>query len=467
MDTPERAFEFEPRMSEAEALMWHLEKDPFLTSSFVSVTLLDRPPDMARLRARMLRASHLVPRLRQRVAPVLGRLVPPAWVEDQDFDIDYHLRRVALPAPGTERQLYDLAAIILAHPFDRTRPLWEFVVVDGLADGRGALVQKMHHTLTDGEGGIRMSASFLDLERDPPDADHAAPLDLPDEPGPAPPGPGQGLRDVVHGTLRIPVAVTRGALGALRRPGDLPAAGLDAVHTAQGLVRQLAVTEAAHSPLWTERSLRRRIETLSVPFDDARHAAKTLGGTLNDLFVTATAMAAGAYHRTRHAPVEDLRASVALSTRKRGTVGGNAFSVARLLVPTDVLDPREAFEAVRERMVAVREARGLAAMDTLAGVVNLLPTPMLVRLARQQVSTVDFATSNVRAAPFDLFLAGSRIEANYPVGPTAGTAFNVTLMSYAGSLDLALNIDTAAVGEPEALSHDLATSFVTLLDAGG
>jgi hypothetical protein len=147
-------------------------------------------------------------------------------------------------------------------------------------------------------------------------------------------------------------------------------------------------------------------------------------------------------------------------------VGGNAFSVARLLVPTDVTDPRAAFDAVRERMVAVRGARGLAAMDTLAGVVNLLPTPMLVRLARQQVSTVDFATSNVRAAPFDLFTAGARIEANYPVGPTAGTAFNLTLMSYAGSLDLAANIDTAAVEEPEALREDLSTAFAALVDAG-
>lgn len=449
-------------MSEAEALMWHLEKDPFLTSSFVSITLLDRPPDIERLRARMLRASALIPRLRQRVAPVLGRLVPPAWVDDQDFDIDYHLRRVALPSPGTERQLLDLAAIILAHPFDRTRPLWEFVVVDGLADGRGAMVQKMHHTLTDGEGGVRMSASFLDLEPDGPEPE---PVDLPPPATPRP-GPVEGIRSVIHGSLALPVSLVRGAAGALRRPAHLPSAGLDAVHTAQGLIRQLAVTERAHSPLWVHRSLRRRIETLSVPFDEARRAAKAMGGTLNDLFVTATAVAAGTYHRQRGAPVADLRVSVALSTREKGTVGGNAFSVARLLVPTDLTDPAETFAVVQERMVGVRAARRLAAMDTLAGVVNLLPTPMLVQIARQQVSTVDYATSNVRAAPFDLYLGGARILATYPVGPTAGTAWNVTMMSYAGSLDLALNVDCAAVEDPPGLRSCLADAFGTLLEAG-
>src|SRR5215210_5638884 len=110
-------------MSDVEALMWNLEKDPHLSAAFGNVTIFDRSPDHDRLRERMLRASLIFPRLRQRVAPVLGRLAPPEWVDDADFDIDYHLRRIALPAPGTDRQLFDLAAKLAAAPFDRTRPL--------------------------------------------------------------------------------------------------------------------------------------------------------------------------------------------------------------------------------------------------------------------------------------------------------------------------------------------------------
>ncbi len=156
-------------MSDVEALMWNLEKDPHLSSTFANVTIFDVPPDIDRLRTRLVAATQAVPRLRQRVVAALGRLAPPEWREDPDFDIDFHLRRVALPAPGTEEQLFELAAGIALAPFDRTRPLWEFTVVDGLDGGRGAMVQKMHHTITDGEGGVRMSVQFIDLERNPPE----------------------------------------------------------------------------------------------------------------------------------------------------------------------------------------------------------------------------------------------------------------------------------------------------------
>ena len=151
--------------------MWNVEKDPHLDPTFGSVTLLDGIPDIDRLRRRLVRMVDRIPRLHQRVVPSLGRLAPPEWQDDPDFDIDYHLRHVALPAPGTRRRLFDLATLLVRDPFDRTRPLWEFVVVEGLEGDRAALVQKMHHTITDGEGGIRMSEQFIDIERDAPDID--------------------------------------------------------------------------------------------------------------------------------------------------------------------------------------------------------------------------------------------------------------------------------------------------------
>ena len=146
--------------------MWNLEKDPHLSSSIANVTLLDQAPDPERLRSRLERAAVQVPRLRQRVVPALGRLAPPEWRDEPDFDLDYHLRWSALPNPGSMRQLLDLTATFVGTPFDRTRPLWEFLVIEGLEGGRAAMVQKLHHAIADGEGSIRMSEQFIDIARD-------------------------------------------------------------------------------------------------------------------------------------------------------------------------------------------------------------------------------------------------------------------------------------------------------------
>ena len=164
----------ERKMSDAEGLMWRLEKDPYLTSTFATVSILDRPPDFDRLRARMERAVGAVPRLRWRVQPAPVNLSAPTWVDDPDFDIDLHVRRIAVPKPGSVRQLLDLATLITLDPFERTRPLWQFTVIEGLRGGKAALVQKMHHTITDGEGGVQMSLQYLDFARDAPDPEPVA-----------------------------------------------------------------------------------------------------------------------------------------------------------------------------------------------------------------------------------------------------------------------------------------------------
>ena len=148
---------FDRKMSDAEGLMWRLEKDPHLSSTFANVTLLDRAPDFDRLLRRLDRAVHVIPRLRQRVQPVPANLSAPTWVDDPNFDIRNHVRHVALPKPGTLRQLLDLACLLTADSFARTRPLWQFWVIDGLRGGKSALLQKMHHTIVDGEGGVRLS----------------------------------------------------------------------------------------------------------------------------------------------------------------------------------------------------------------------------------------------------------------------------------------------------------------------
>jgi diacylglycerol O-acyltransferase len=462
----DREMRADRRMTDVEAMMWNLEKDPHLSASIANITILDRPPDLDRLRSRLEQATRTVPRLRQRVVPALGRLAPPEWREDPDFDLDYHIGTMALRAPGSMRQLLDLAASIANRPFDRTRPLWEFVVIDGLEGDRAAMVQKLHHSITDGEGGIRMSEQFIDIERDATE-----PITVRQPP---PPDVQRGLLETTADTLthnlRRGLGIARrGAQEAattLRHPERLVELGTDGAELARSAARQLLVTGSAKSPLWTDRSLRRQIEILQVPFDDARMAAKALGGSLNDLFVTAAAGGAAAVHRAAGMPVDELRISMPVSTRRDGSAGGNAFTPTRVVIPVGIEDPAARFAAIRDRLAPTKGEKALSLVSGVAGLANLLPTSAMVRLARQQVETVDFAVSNVRGAPFPLFIAGARIEANHPVGPTGGTAWNLTLMSYDGHLDMGLHADVAAVGDPAGLRDAIEDEFSALLAAG-
>jgi diacylglycerol O-acyltransferase / wax synthase len=201
---------------------------------------------------------------------------------------------------------------------------------------------------------------------------------------------------------------------------------------------------------------------LRVPLGDAKAAAKALGGSVNDLFVAGAAGGAGAYHRAKGTEVDELRISMPVSTRSDKSAGGNAFTPTRVLVPTWA-DPAERFAEISARLSVTKEERALGLTEVLAGVVNVLPTSLLVRFAKAQVDTVDFTTSNVRGAPWPLYIAGALIEGNFPLGPVAGTAFNLTTLSYNGSLDMGLHVDRAAIEDPALLKTCIEESFEELL----
>jgi WS/DGAT/MGAT family acyltransferase len=445
--------------------MWRLEKDPHLSSTFATVTILDRAPDFDQLLRRMERATYAVPRLRQRVQPAPVNLTAPMWVDDANFDLRYHVRHLALPKPGTMRQLLDLASLIACDAYDRTRPLWQFVVVDGLRGGKSALVEKLHHTIVDGEGGVQLSLQFLDFERDAPEP---PPLD-PDLIAAAAAAQPEGsspdlLRDLFTGSLRMPIGLLKQIKELLQDPTGIPEAGSAAADTVRGVMQQLGDVESARSPLWTSRSLQRQMEVLRAPFGPTRAAAKRLGGTLNTAFLAAAAEAAGRYHREKGSPVDELRSSMAISTRTE-TSGANAFSLARMLVPTGDMPIGDRFAAIQAAASAAKAASATASLETLAAVAATLPTSLITRLARQQAQTVDFATSNVRGASVPLFLSGAQLLENYPVGPLAGVAFNLTLLSYNHSLDMGVNIDSVAVDDPALLRRCLERAFKDLLAA--
>ena len=280
----EREMRFSDRMSDHEALMWNIEKDPWLNPSGASVTILQGTVDPEHFRRTLRRAVAKMPRLYERVVPGLGRLAPPAWVPDPEFDLDYHMRRLRLPKPGTDRQLFDLAAQLYQEPLDRTRPLWRFVVIDGLQGGRSAIWAIVHHAVSDGIGQLRMAEMYQQLDpNDPPpdevdleaivaaavEAHHAKQL-------------GGDLTDGFPTTVAQSLShLVRRELGVLRRvAGEVviwPADPERARNSIEGFVQALTSTVGAltgsdnevegGSPLWKTRSRHRHLEQVSMPMD--------------------------------------------------------------------------------------------------------------------------------------------------------------------------------------------------------
>ncbi len=449
------------RLSDFESLLWTLERDPHLASGFANITLLDRPADLARMRGRMTRAAALIPQLRRRIFTDPVKLAPPRWVDDPDFDVARHVRLLHLDPPGDEDRLIDVAMTFCRRPWDPERPLWEFLLVDGLADGTGAMLQRFHHTIADGVGMVRMSEQFIDLERDPVEPDQV-PL-----PRPEPlPSVVDASRDALGHTLgrtlesiRSGIAATGDLIGTPSRLRDGAGQGLE---VARALRAEIGAMGRRRSPRWTGRGDERTLRLLRVPFDDVRRVAKERGATVNDVFVAGAAGGAGAYHRLVGSEVDELRMAMPVNTRRDRSTGGNAFGMARVLVPT-MGEPGPRLDSVHEILGRARTGAGVSFVQHLAGAANLLPAALLVRLARAQVATVDFTTSNVRGAPFPVFLGGARVEANHPIGPLTGTAFNLTMLSYDGSLDMGLHIDVAAVEAPDLLAQCIAHAYRDLL----
>jgi diacylglycerol O-acyltransferase len=462
---PDRTIHGARHMSDFEALMWNLDKDRRLSSTIANLTMFDQPIDLDRFRRRLTRAAAIVPRLHQRVVPGFGRLAPPSWQVDDQFDIDHHLRWISLGGDATPEQLHETVMQIVNDPFDRTRPLWEFTVIEGLADGRAAMVQKLHHTLMDGEGGLRISEQFVDFERDAPEL---APVEI-DEAERAHHSPdlwSSVTASVGHLTRRGLGAARRGlgdAAGSITDPLGAARHGREQIHTTASTLSQARLDHRQLSTLWTTRSLRRWLGTLDVPLDEIRRLAKAHGVSVNDVFVTGAAHGAARYHVGSGAPTESLRMAMPISTRRDGSAGGNMFGLAQAVVPTGDMTATERLLAVSEILTLTKTERPAASLDGVAGLVNMLPTSVVVRAGFRLAASVDFVTSNLRAAPVDVFMGGALMEANYPMGPLSGTAFNLTTMSYRGVLNMGLVVDAGAIHEPDRLHADIRWAFDELL----
>lgn len=482
-----RELAFERHMSDQEALMWNIEKDPWMNPSGALLTLLDRPPDFELLLNRIRYGLSRLPRLRERVVPGLGRMSPPVWATDADFDLSYHVRRLSLPAPGSRRQLLDLVGHLYEEPYDRTRPLWMFYAIEGTEDGTGALFIKQHHAVADGIGALRMAEIYTDVERTAPpppevDLDEVFAEAIAAERGELLESGADvsdsimdtAARTVAHNFRRqrgIALRAAGDALGLLTNPTTVPRAMSATINQLRNMLDAAggARTIDAGAPLWTHRSRRRHLEVLRLSLEDAKAAAKALGGSLNDLFVAGAALGAFAYHSERDSPMEALNLTFVVSTRTDRASGGNAFTPVPMQVPGgEGLSPEERFHQVRDLMAQRRgRVSGRGTMSAIAGVANLLPTSVTTRFARQQASKIDLATSNLRGASFPTFIAGGEVLAAIPLGPVAGTAANLTTLSQNGSLDMGLLVDPMAVIDPGGLARNIDEAYSELLAAGG
>lgn len=452
--------QFERHMSDADALMWHIEKDPILRSTIVAVGILDRAPDWGRLRERFLRASISIPRFRQRVLSPPLRLGPPRWAYEPDFDIDFHLKRFTIPTPGTRRQLLDVIAPIAQASFDRARPLWECVVLEGLEAGRAAMVMKVHHSVTDGVGGVELLTQLVDLERDAPER-------LRDRPAPPPEWFDAGglVRESLGHTTRrwlgigrrAPASVFGATLATLRDPlGSLATTAA----TTRSIARSLAPASSPMSPVMTQRGMGRWLDTIDVTLDDLKRAAKAAEGSLNDAFVAGACGGLARYHQRNGARIDYLRMTMPINIRAddAATVG-NQFAPARFPVPIHIDDPIERMQAIRALVIEWRAEPALRLTSTLAGILNRLPTQVTTAIFGGMLKCVDFVTSNVPGAPLPVFVAGASVERFYAFGPPSGAGVNITLMSHVDQCCIGVVVDTAAVPDPGVLLADLRAGF--------
>jgi len=437
-------------MTPFEALMWRVEQDPRLRSTMTVVYLLDQAPDWDRLVAAHEWASRLIPRVRQRVVDPPFALGAPAWVVDDQFDLSFHLRRVRLPDPGTLRQLLDLVAGDAMASFDRSRPPWRASLVEGLEGDRTAYVLKLHHSMTDGQGGVQLVGLLHSRKREP----------SPDKPLPEPPAPESAssvgvLAEQAVGALRSAPG------GALRRAEDVlataggtvrhPLAGLEgATRFGRSLGRILTPPPVTPSPLLAHRSRSWRFDALDVPFDELKAAGKAAGGSLNDAYVAALLAGFRRYHERLGAPIDEMPMAMPISMRKGDhPMGGNRFAGARFAAPVGERDPAERIRAIHDFVLTAREEPALDVFGAVAPTLNRLPVALVARAYASQTTNIDLQASNVAGLPYPAYIAGARIERMLPFGPLPGCAVMATLLSYAGTCCIGLNTDPAAVTDPE------------------
>ncbi|HMS47045.1 MAG: wax ester/triacylglycerol synthase domain-containing protein [Candidatus Microthrix subdominans] len=454
----------DPVVREVDAFAVHMEEDPLLRSTIVAVALFDTTPDWDVFVDRMERATRLAPSFRSLLVQPPLRLGPLRRIPDPDFDLSWHLRRMAAPAPHTLDEVLSFASTSGMTAFDVARPLWEFTLVEDLTDGRAALVMKVHHSLTDGIGGIQLAQHVVDLQREAPELGP-----MPEVPPAEPTSTARLVVDSFSSNLTRTAALAGDRLrrlpgdlvGLIRDPIGVAGRGLEVAGSIINFARPVTRTM---SPLMTDRRLAWRYHALDVPFAELRLAGKSADGTVNDAFMAAVAGGLARYHDRHGLPVEELRVTMPVSVRASDDAeGGNRITLARIVIPVGLADPAERIRAIRSISRQWRSEPSIPYTNAIAGALNLLPRT----ITGDMLKHVDFTASNVPGFSDAIYVGGARVTAFYPFGPPIGASANFTLMSYAGTCNIGLTADRGAITNPEELMSCLVEGFDEVLGLGG
>ncbi len=453
------------RMGAFDAVMWGIEQDPILRSPIVAMVVLDQEPDSDVLLDRVTRMSLAVPRLRQRVIGNPISLVPPRWEVDPHFDMRYHVKRYHVPADGTVRPVLRIAEQMAEQDFDKDRPLWEVAVVQGFDGARSAVIMKMHHSITDGVGGIAMAASLFDLTRDP--ASDLGPM--PAEPTGEVLGVSgrlvHGARYATHAVARRGRALASGAIElSTHAASDLMGTAAAGGEFAQSMGRLLAPASVPLSPLMTGRSLSAEVAVIQVPFAALKASAKQAGSTLNDAYMAAVAGGVATYHEAHNAPADKVRVNMPVNMRSsEDNVAGNRWVPARFPLPIDSGDPSARMKKLSPVLLQARTEPALAISDTIMRLLSALPQAVTTSVSAGMMKGCDLAVTNVPGPPIALYAAGALVESIVPFAPKGGAAANVALMTYNGTGFVGVNIDTRAIPDPDVFVEHLRRGFDAVL----
>ena len=450
------------QMNGIETSMWRAEADPRLRSTVCGLLILDTAPDWERLREAHEWASRLVQRFRQRVVDPAFSLGNPVWVTVPDIDLDYHVRRVHLPEPGSMEQLLQLAQGVAMRPLDRARPLWEALLIEGLEGGRAAYFLKSHHSVTDGLGSIQIMPMLFSRTRKPR-SNRLKPPPLPpvEDVTPVSEAIAQTTASLVQAPGRALKALSALA-GAVRDPGGTLESGLS---LAQAVGRYTS-SAGPNSPLLAHRSMAWRFLAHEVPLADLRAASKSQKASVNDAYLAAVLGGFRIYHEHFGVPIETMPIAIPVSLRTASDPnGGNRFTGIRFAGPVGEPDPAERMALVREQVI-----NGTGELVDIGGlvspVINRLPVPILARLTASVSEGNDVQASNVPGIPYPVYLAGSEVLRMFPFGPLPGCGVMVTMISHNGTCCIGVNADAAAVTDPPLLQRCLVQGFDEVLALG-
>src|SRR3954467_5984385 len=457
------------RLTALDTSFLHLESGGAHMHVASVITFEGKAPEHQELVRAIEDRLHLVPRYRQKLAEVPLGQGRPVWVDDPHFNAEYHIRHTALPRPGTERELKALAGRVFAQALDRSKPLWEIWLVEGLEGDQFALITKTHHALVDGVSGVDIATVLFDAS---PEPSPTAPPSRGWFPRPAPSG-AQLLVEALVERLTVRAGAARGARRATRAPRQ----ALHAVVTGLAGVGAMAwagLRPAPASPYNVEIGPHRRYTWVDADLAEFKAIKSGLGGTVNDVVLSAVTLALGRHLRDRGEDTEglELRAMVPVSVRAdtaRGALG-NQVATMWAPLPVGLTDPREVFDAVHTAMGDLKSSGQAVGAQTLTQLADFAPPTIMSQAARLQSRQRFFnlVVTNVPGPQMPLYILGREMKGLYPVVPLAARqALGIAIMSYNGRLGFGLLADYDALPDLEEIAQHLEEAIATLAREAG